>query len=84
MAYSGVNEDGRDATQGAKLGAAGAPPVDRPLSLSCSPHSGIPNGEKGGLFCPAMGRKKIQEQILFQREILAFWVESDEIDPKHF
>lgn len=53
MAYSGVNEDGRDATQGAKLGAAGAPPVGR--SLSRSPHSGIPNGEKGGLFCPATG-----------------------------
>lgn len=68
-----MNEDGRDAAQGAKLGAAGAPPVDRSLS-----RFGIPNGEKGGLFCPAMGRKKNSRADFISKRI---WVE---IDPKHF
>lgn len=48
-----MNEDG-DAAQGAKLGAAGAPPVDRLLA----PVLVFPMGRKGASFVLPWGEKK--------------------------
>lgn len=59
MAYSGVNEDG-DAAQGSKLGAAGAPPVDRLPALVLV----FPLGRKGASFVLPWGGKKIQREKL--------------------
>lgn len=63
-----MNEDG-DAAQGSKLGAAGAPPVDRLPALVLV----FPLERKGASFVLPWGEKKIkiQEKILFQREKLA-------------
>lgn len=71
MAYSGVNEDG-DAAQGAKLGAAGAPPVDRLPALVLV----FPLGRKGASFVLPWGEKKSKSRFYFKEKSWPFWVES--------
>lgn len=71
MPYSGVNEDG-DAAQGAKLGAAGAPPVDRLLA----PVLVFPLGRKGASFVLPWGeKKKSKSRFYFKEKSWLLWVE---------
>ncbi len=69
--YSGVNEDG-DATQGAKLGAAGAPPVDRLLA----PVLLFPLGRKRPLLSCCGVKIKSKSRFYFKEKIWPFWVGS--------